>query len=79
MGKFLSPEERQELKQRHRKEEDRRTADRIKAVLMSNDGWSFREISKILLFDEETISKHVSEYQEHKKLEINTGGSHSKL
>ncbi|MDR2410142.1 MAG: winged helix-turn-helix domain-containing protein, partial [Bacteroidales bacterium] len=29
--------------------------------------------------DEETISKHVSEYQENKKLEIKTGGSHSKL
>jgi hypothetical protein len=50
MSKFLSSEEQQELKQRHRKEKDRRTADRIKAVLMSNNGWSFREISKILLF-----------------------------
>jgi DNA-binding CsgD family transcriptional regulator len=33
-------------------------------VLMSDDRHSFREISKILLLDEETISKHVSEYME---------------
>jgi transposase len=32
-----------------------------------------------LLLDEETVSKHVSEYQESKKLTIRTGGSQSKL
>ncbi|MDR2781372.1 MAG: IS630 family transposase, partial [Holosporaceae bacterium] len=79
MENFLTPEDRQELKQRHRKEKDGRTRDRIKAVLMSDGGWNFREISKILLLDEETISKHVSEYRGSKKLEIKTVGSQSKL
>ncbi|MDR2781374.1 MAG: hypothetical protein LBB21_02860 [Holosporaceae bacterium] len=64
MENFLTPKEHQELKQRHRKEKGCRTRDRIKAVLMSDDRHSFREISKILLLDEETISKHVSEYME---------------
>ncbi|MDR2781906.1 MAG: winged helix-turn-helix domain-containing protein [Holosporaceae bacterium] len=79
MKNFLTPEEQQELRQRHQVENNRRTADRIKAVLMSNDGWSFREISKMLLLVEETISKHVSEYRNRKKLGIKTGGSQGKL
>jgi transposase len=79
MKNFLKEEEREELKSDHRKEKNRRTADRIKAVLMSNEGWSFREISKILLLDEETVSKHIFEYRESKKLKIETGGSSGKL
>jgi transposase len=79
MKDFLTEKVVTELKGRHRKEKERRTADRIKAVLMSNEGWSYREISKILLLDEETISKHVYEYIDEKKLTIVTGGSESKL
>ncbi|GHU18803.1 hypothetical protein FACS189472_07650 [Alphaproteobacteria bacterium] len=79
MKNFLTQEEELELKQRHRTEKDRRTADRIKAVLMSNTGWSYREISKVLLLDEETVSKHVDEYRSDKKLSIVVGGSESKL
>lgn len=75
----MTETERAELKLRHRKEKDGRTRDRIKAVLMSNDGWSYREISKILLLDEETVSKHVEEYRSEKKLRIVAGGSESKL
>jgi DNA-binding NarL/FixJ family response regulator len=63
MKDFLKETEREELKKRHRQEKDRRTADRIKAVLMSDKGGSFREIAAILLLDEETISKHVEEYR----------------
>ncbi|GHU23143.1 hypothetical protein FACS189472_16120 [Alphaproteobacteria bacterium] len=79
MKNFLTQEEELELKQKHRTEKDRRTADRIKAVLMSNTGWSYREISKVLLLDEETVSKHVDEYRSDKKLSIVVGGSESKL
>ncbi|GHT98670.1 hypothetical protein FACS1894126_4380 [Alphaproteobacteria bacterium] len=46
---------------------------------MSNTGWSYREISKVLLLDEETISKHVDEYRRAQKLSIVIGGSESKL
>jgi transposase len=79
MKNFLTELERAELKLRHRKEKDRRTADRIKAVLLSNNGWSYRDIAEALLLDEDTISKHVEEYQREKKLSIVTGGSESKL
>jgi DNA-binding NarL/FixJ family response regulator len=62
MKNFLKETERQELKKRHCQEKDRRSADRIKAVL-SDKGWSFKEIAAILLLNEETISKHIDEYR----------------
>jgi transposase len=79
MENFLTPEELSDLRLLHRKEKDRRVADRIKAVLLSHKGWSYRQISEALFLDEETISKQVSEYREEKKLRIVTGGSESKL
>jgi DNA-binding NarL/FixJ family response regulator len=59
---FLKETEKQELEVRHRQERDRRTADRIKVVLAVNDGFTFREIARILRVDEETVSKHYNEY-----------------
>jgi transposase len=79
MKEFLPPEQRSQLRLQHRSEKDRRTADRIKAVLLSDKGWTFRQIAEALLLDEETISKHVTEYIESHKLKIQTGGSASKL
>lgn len=76
---FLTKEEREKLRSEHRKERDRKVADRIKAVLSSDAGWTYREISEILLIDEQTISGHVEEYKDNKKLELNSGGSASKL
>ncbi|MDR2781557.1 MAG: hypothetical protein LBB21_03855 [Holosporaceae bacterium] len=72
MGNFLTSEERRELGKRHRKEKNCHTADCIKAVLMYDNGWSFTEISRVLLLDEEIVSKHVLEYVGSKKLEIKT-------
>ncbi|GHU14559.1 hypothetical protein FACS189449_11400 [Alphaproteobacteria bacterium] len=37
MENFLTSEEREALKVRHRREKDHRTADRIKAVLLSDN------------------------------------------
>jgi transposase len=79
MKQFLSTNERDRLITEHRKEKDRRTGDRIKAILMANNGWSFKDIAKALLLDQETISRHVKEYIDSKKLSISTGGSESKL
>lgn len=79
MKKFLNTSERDQLITQHRKEKDRRTGDRIKAILMADNGWSFKDIAKALLLDQETISRHVKEYIESKKLSISTGGSDSKL
>ena len=79
MKKFLNTSERDRLITQHRKEKDRRTGDRIKAILMADNGWSFKDIAKALLLEQETISRHVKEYIESKKLSISTGGSESKL
>jgi transposase len=78
MKKFLN-DERDQLTTQHRKEKNGRTRDRIKAVLMSDNGWTFKDIAEALLLDQETISRHVKDYKEEQKLSINTGGSESKL
>jgi DNA-binding NarL/FixJ family response regulator len=74
MSNFLREEERKELRQQHRKEKDRRTADRIKAVLWWDEGLSYKQIAEALFLDEETISKQVNEYRSLHKLGIESGG-----
>jgi hypothetical protein len=63
MEKFLTEETKKLLRYQHRQEKDGRTRDRIKAILL----------------DEETISKHIDEYVTRGKLQIQTGGSASKI
>jgi len=79
MEKYLSDQEKIELRTRHRSERDRRVADRIKAILLSDEGWSYRQIGKALLLDEETIKKHVEEYRSKHQLKPLNGGSKSQL
>jgi transposase len=76
---YLSKEEYEELRKRHRTEKDGRTRDRIKAVLLSHKGWTYKKISEALFWDEETISKQVEEFIKERKLSIQTGGSVGKL
>ncbi len=75
----LTIKERQNLIQRHRKERDKRICDRIKAVLAYDDGYSYSEIARILLLDDETIHRHVEDYFKDQKLTTSNGGSESKL
>lgn len=79
MEKLLTPKEREKLTKRHRKESNGRIRDRIKAVLAYDDGYSYSEIARILLLDDETIRRHIDEYQKEKKLTIASGGSDSNL
>ena len=79
MEKLLTLKEREKLIRRHRKERDKRVCDRIKAVLAYDDGYSYSEIAKILLLDDETIRRHIEDYQTKKKLNIESGGSEGKL
>lgn len=62
MEKLLTTKEREKLIRRHRKERDKRICDRIKAVLAYDDGFSFSEIARILLLDDETIRRHIDDY-----------------
>src|SRR5574338_388166 len=75
----LTDKQRQDLIQRHRQERDKRICDRIKAVLAFDDGYSYSEIARILLLDDETILRHIDDYQREKKLKTENGGSDSKL
>lgn len=67
--------ERHDLIARHRRERDGRIRDRIKAVLAYDDGYSYSEIAKILLLDDETIRRHIEGYLKNKKLNPENGGS----
>jgi hypothetical protein len=37
---FLTDQERTQLKMQHKRERDKRICDRIKAVLLSDEGWT---------------------------------------
>jgi transposase len=67
------------LEKRHRTERDRRIADRIKAVLLTSEGWSQAQISQALRINEETVRKHLSDWISSNKLKPENGGSVSQL
>lgn len=61
MPLFLSEEQQTELMFLHKQERLRRCADRIKAILLLNNGWSYEQIAKVLFLDDQTIRNY--EYQ----------------
>lgn len=79
MRRTLSELDRKHLIATHKKERDRRVCDRIKAVLLRDDGYSYSEIAKILLLDDETIRRHIDDYEKLQKLMTDNGGSKSSL
>ena len=79
MGTLLTPEQRQTLLIRHRGERDRRVADRIKAVLLRDDGWSYERIAEALFLSDEVVRKHVDDFIRDAKLKPENGGSEAKL
>jgi len=79
MSNFLSQAEELKLRLQHKKEKNRKNADRLKAVLLSNKGWTYRAIAEALFIDEETVSAHISDYKTKHKLTNNSGGSVNKL
>lgn len=79
MDRRLTSLERKNLIQSHKKERDKRICDRIKAVLAHDDGYSYSEIAKILLLDDETIRRHIGDYFSVHKIIPENGGSQSYL
>ena len=73
---FLSDEERSQLRTQHKRERDRRICDRIKAVLLCDRGWTFKEIAEA---SEDAIRDHIVEYKHSQKLKPEGGGSSEKL
>ena len=68
MERRLTAQERADLQRRHKKERDGRIRDRIKAVLAYDDGYTYSEIARILLLDDETIRRHIEAYFSKNKL-----------
>ena len=62
-----------------RYERDKRICERIKAVLLADEGWTFQEIAKVLLLTDEAISQQIKDYLKSQKLKPENGGSVSKL
>ncbi len=79
MRNFLTDEERLALRKQHKKERDKRVCDRIKAVLLYDEGWTLIQISHVLLLTEESIRLHLKDYKSSRKLKPQSGGSEEKL
>lgn len=71
---FLTPSEREELRARHKKERDGRVRDRIKAILLSDSGWSARKIAEALLISDQAVCDHLEDYKTFQKLKPENGG-----
>ena len=74
-GEILAPTVRQALLQQHKKERDRRVADRIKAVILRDEGWTYDAIAEALLLSEEGVRQHLKDYESSGKLKPENGGS----
>lgn len=75
----LTKQAKEHLLSQHRQLHDKRECDRIKAVLAYAEGYSYSEIAKLLLRDDETIRRHIEDYQSKHKLTTDNGGSDSFL
>ena len=60
----LSPEEYNQLKIVHRKIRDKRFADRLKAIIMLDKGYTIQETCEILLLDNDTITGIIKKYEQ---------------
>lgn len=79
MKNFLSDDERGHLISQHKKERDKRTCDRIKAILLYDKGWTLMQIAEALLLSDDAIRQHIKEYKASQKLKPESGGSSEKL
>ena len=64
MTQPLTDRKRMELRELHRQEQNRRFADRIKAILLLDDGYSYLQVAQILLLDDQTIRNYEKTFSE---------------
>lgn len=67
------------LEVQHKCERDGRIRDRIKAVLLNDRGWTYKQIAQALLIHETTVWGYLCDYLREEKLKPSGGGSKSKL
>lgn len=75
----LSSKKKKELEAMHDSTRDGRVRDRIKAVLLTSEGWSSAMISQALRIHETTVVRHINDYLQSEKLKPDNGGSQSRL
>jgi len=77
MERFLTPSSRSDLLKQHRGERDGRVKDRIKVILLRDDGWSYASIAEALFLSEEGVRQQLMDYLESngKKIRPENGGS----
>jgi transposase len=71
----LTPEEKSKLESQHKKCRDMRECDRIKAVLLCEEGWSSATIAQAMRKHEASIVRHLNDFIRDKKLAPKSGGS----
>ncbi len=76
---ILTPQQKQQLEQIHGYTRDNRVYDRIKAVLLTSEGWNQSMISQALCIHESTVALHLTNYVLSKKIKPDNGGSQSRL
>lgn len=76
---MLTDKEREQLKVRHKQERDGRVRDRIKAVLLTDKGWSSEAVAEALLISDQAVRNHIRDYEATRKLKPESGGSDEKL
>ncbi|MCP4992005.1 MAG: IS630 family transposase [Colwellia sp.] len=71
----LSYQQKNILESRHKMSRDKRECDRIKAVLLSAEGWSEELISQALRKHKTSITRHLNDYVTSQKITSDNGGS----
>ena len=61
---FLTRNQKDILKARHRHERDKRLCDRIKSILLLDEGWTYPQVAHALLLDDDTIRRYYKIYSE---------------
>jgi len=79
MRSLLNENERIALVNQHKKERDKRICDRIKAILLYDEGWTLMQISRVLLITDDTVRQHIKEFKRERKLKPENGGSSETL
>lgn len=59
----LSQDEISSLKKTHRTTKKKQEADRIKAIILLGTGWTIRQVSEVLLLDDETTRSYFMRYK----------------
>ena len=60
---FLKTDQRAAIIAAHRYEKNASQADRLKSTLLLDDGYTFEQISKILLLDDQTVRNYLSKFE----------------